>query len=186
MPLASHSDSRCDGTPITQPRWIPVRWTLGGWQEDWSFLSPLTFPHFFWLVAACCFHIPCQDLLFKITDASSYYQDWPGKADSGAAKTRPPLLPELSGRDTQSPSRHPHSRYSRLHQPLLDRVGGPPPYHPALSARYWRAACPPAPSAPAHWAVRKPARERLCGQARRASVGALDPPAQARERAQRP
>lgn len=38
-----------------------------------------------------------------------------------------PGLPERTGRDTQSPSHHPRSRYSRLHRPLPSHVGCQPP-----------------------------------------------------------
>ena len=43
------------GACITQPRWIPVRRILGGWQDTWTGVSSLllAFPEFFRLVVAC-------------------------------------------------------------------------------------------------------------------------------------
>lgn len=41
-----------------------------------------------------------------------------GRPQTGEVQQLPSPLPERTGRDTQYPSRHPHYRCSRLHQPL--------------------------------------------------------------------
>lgn len=79
----------------------------------------------------------------------------PWKADPGAVKTKAPLLPGLPDRDTQSPSRRPRSRYSRLHRLQPGRGACRPPYPPPCppAALYPQGSvrpCARPPSAPAH------------------------------------